>query len=346
MSAAFTILVTGGAGYIGSHTCVQLLDDGYSVVVIDNLSNSSKESIKRVEQLSGKSLQFYEGDILDELFLERIFNDHAIDAVIHFAGLKAVGESVELPLAYYENNVAGTVTLMRVMHRHDVKRMVFSSSATVYGTPDRVPIIETAALRVTNPYGRTKLMIEDIMRDAAAADPLWSIALLRYFNPIGAHPSGQIGEDPNDTPNNIMPYITQVAIGRLPQLSIFGDDYPTEDGTGVRDYIHVMDLANGHLKALAYTFLHTGAEPFNLGTGSGYSVLQLLKAFETATTQSVPYQVVARRHGDIATCYADASKAERQLGWKAQLSIEDMCRDAWMWQSKNPVGYRQQTGPS
>lgn len=340
------ILVTGGAGYIGSHTCVQLLEDGYSVVVIDNLSNASKESIKRVEQLSGKSLHFYEGDILDERLLEQIFNDHAINAVIHFAGLKAVGESVERPLAYYENNVVGTITLLRVMASYDVKRMVFSSSATVYGTPDHVPIAETAPLRVTNPYGRTKLMIEDIMRDVATADPTWSIALLRYFNPIGAHPSGQIGEDPNDTPNNIMPYITQVAIGRLPQLSIFGDDYPTVDGTGVRDYIHVIDLANGHLKALAYTFLHQGADAFNLGTGSGYSVLQLIEAFESATSQSVPYRVVTRRSGDIATCYADASKAERQLGWKAQLSLEDMCRDAWIWQSKNPVGYRQQINPS
>lgn len=346
MCAAFTVLVTGGAGYIGSHTCVQLLDDGYTVVVIDNLSNASKESLNRVKQLSGKSVHFYEGDISDERFLEQIFDRHPVDAVIHFAGLKAVGESSEVPLAYYENNVVGTVTLMRVMERYHVKRMVFSSSATVYGMPDRVPIVETSPLRVTNPYGRTKLMIEDIMRDVAFADSRWSIALLRYFNPIGAHPSGMIGEDPNDTPNNIMPYITQVAIGRLQQLRVFGNDYPTSDGTGVRDYIHVMDLANGHLKALSYTFSHTGIEAFNLGTGSGYSVFQLVEAFEKATSESIPYEVVERRLGDTATCYADASKAENLLNWKAHLSIEDMCRDAWTWQSQNPIGYRQQIGRS
>lgn len=346
MSAAFTILVTGGAGYIGSHTCVQLLEDGYSVIVIDNLSNSSKESLNRVKQLTGKSLHFYEGDILDKQFLEYIFDHHSIDAVLHFAGLKAVGESSTIPLAYYENNISGTITLMRVMERYHVKRMVFSSSATVYGAPDHVPILETSPLRVTNPYGRTKLMIEDIMRDAAVADPKWSIAILRYFNPIGAHPSGLIGEDPNDTPNNIMPYITQVAIGRLQQLRVFGNDYPTIDGTGVRDYIHVMDLANGHLKALSHTAFYNGAEVFNLGTGSGHSVLQLIEAFEQATSQSIPYEVVERRQGDIATCYADSSKAEQQLGWKAHLTIDDMCRDAWNWQSNNPTGYRQQTGPS
>jgi len=335
-----TILVTGGAGYIGTHTVLQLLETGHDVIVLDNLSNSRREALERVEALTGKSVTFYLGDILDRELLEQIFLTHTIDAVIHFAGLKAVGESVSEPLRYYENNVVGTTVLLEVMNAFDVKRIVFSSSATVYGMPERTPIDESFPLSATNPYGRTKLMIEDIMRDLAVADPSWSIALLRYFNPIGAHESGQIGEDPFDIPNNLMPYITQVAVGRLNELSVFGDDYDTPDGTGVRDYIHVVDLAEGHLKALDYIMDHTGAEAFNLGTGTGYSVLDLVHAFEAESGKAVPYQVTPRRPGDIAMCFADPSKSKRVLGWEAKHDVRAMCRDAWNWQSNNPNGYR------
>ncbi|WP_214828590.1 UDP-glucose 4-epimerase GalE [Exiguobacterium sp. s26] len=335
-----TILVTGGAGYIGTHTVLQLLETGHDVIVLDNLSNSRREALERVEALTGKSVTFYLGDILDRELLEQIFLTHTIDAVIHFAGLKAVGESVSEPLRYYENNVVGTTVLLEVMNAFDVKRIVFSSSATVYGMPERTPIDESFPLSATNPYGRTKLMIEDIMRDLAVADPSWSTALLRYFNPIGAHKSGQIGEDPFDIPNNLMPYITQVAVGRLNELSVFGDDYDTPDGTGVRDYIHVVDLAEGHLKALDYVMEHTGAEAFNLGTGTGYSVLDLVHAFEAESGKRVPYQVTPRRPGDIAMCFADPSKSKQVLGWEAKHDVRAMCRDAWNWQSNNPNGYR------
>lgn len=335
-----TILVTGGAGYIGTHTVLQLLEAGQDVIVLDNLSNSRREALERVEAMTGKPVTFYLGDILDRELLEQIFLTHTIDAVIHFAGLKAVGESVSEPLRYYENNVVGTTVLLEVMNAFDVKRIVFSSSATVYGMPERTPIDESFPLSATNPYGRTKLMIEDIMRDLSVADPSWSIALLRYFNPIGAHESGQIGEDPFDIPNNLMPYITQVAVGRLNELSVFGDDYDTPDGTGVRDYIHVVDLAEGHLKALNYVMDHTGAEAFNLGTGTGYSVLDLVQAFEAESGKPVPYKVTPRRPGDIAICFADPSKSKQVLGWEAKHDVRAMCRDAWNWQSNNPNGYR------
>ena len=335
-----TILVTGGAGYIGTHTVLQLLEQDYDVIVLDNLSNSRREALDRVQTLTGKTVTFYLGDILDRELLEQLFLTHTIDAVIHFAGLKAVGESVNEPLRYYENNVVGTTVLLEVMQAFDVKRIVFSSSATVYGMPERTPIDESFPLSATNPYGRTKLMIEEMMRDVAVADSEWSIALLRYFNPIGAHASGQIGEDPFDVPNNLMPYITQVAVGRLEKLSVFGDDYDTEDGTGVRDYIHVVDLASGHLKAVDYVMTHSGAEAFNLGTGVGYSVLDLIKAFERASGKTIPYTIAPRRPGDIAICFADPSKSKRLLGWSATYDVEDMCRDAWHWQSTNPNGYQ------
>lgn len=334
-----TILVTGGAGYIGTHTVIQLLEAGHEVIVLDNLSNSSREALNRVEAMTGKEVTFYLGDILDRALLEQIFLTHTIDAVIHFAGLKAVGESVKEPLRYYENNVVGTTVLLEVMQAFDVKRIVFSSSATVYGMPERTPIDESFPLSATNPYGRSKLMIEDILRDVAVADSEWSIALLRYFNPIGAHPSGQIGEDPFDVPNNLMPYITQVAVGKLNELSVFGDDYDTPDGTGVRDYIHVVDLASGHLQALDYVMDQTGVEAFNLGTGTGYSVLDLVRAFEQESGKSVPYRVTDRRPGDIATCFADPTKSKQMLGFEAKHDIRDMCRDAWNWQSNNPDGY-------
>lgn len=334
-----TILVTGGAGYIGTHTVIQLLEAGHKVIVLDNLSNSSREALNRVEAMTGKEVTFYLGDILDRALLEQIFLTHTIDAVIHFAGLKAVGESVKEPLRYYENNVVGTTVLLEVMQAFDVKRIVFSSSATVYGMPERTPIDESFPLSATNPYGRSKLMIEDILRDIAVADSDWSIALLRYFNPIGAHPSGQIGEDPFDVPNNLMPYITQVAVGKLDELSVFGDDYDTPDGTGVRDYIHVVDLAEGHLQALDYVMNQTGVEAFNLGTGTGYSVLDLVRAFEQESGKSVPYRVTDRRPGDIATCFADPTKSKQMLGFEAKHDIRDMCRDAWNWQSNNPNGY-------
>ena len=335
------ILITGGAGYIGSHTCVELLNAGYDIVVIDSLSNSKPEALQRVQQITGKDFPFYQIDLLDRDELEMVFAKHSIDAVIHFAGLKAVGESVALPLLYYHNNITGTLTLCDVMRKYGVKKMVFSSSATVYGMPERMPITEDFLLQPTNPYGRTKWMIEEILRDLYASDHSWSIALLRYFNPIGAHPSGRIGEDPNGIPNNLMPYITQVAVGKLKELRVFGNDYPTIDGTGVRDYIHVVDLALGHIKALEKVLETTGVEAYNLGTGRGYSVLELVSAFERVTGVKIPYTIVDRRPGDVAVCYADPTKAKEELGWVATRGIEDMCRDAWRWQSQNPNGYEQ-----
>lgn len=334
------VLVTGGAGYIASHTNLQLLDVGYSVVVVDDLSNSSRESIRRVEKLTGKEISFYEGDILDKDLLKEIFDKEDIDAVIHFAGLKAVGESVEKPLEYYKNNVQGTITLLEVMKDAGVKDMVFSSSATVYGDPETVPIREDFPLSVTNPYGRTKLMIEDILRDLYQSDDSWNIAILRYFNPIGAHESGEIGEDPNGIPNNLVPYVAKVAIGSLEKINVFGNDYDTPDGTGVRDYIHVVDLAIGHIKAIEK--LHKdkpGIVTYNLGTGVGYSVLDVIKNYEKACGKKLPYVITERRPGDIGTCYADPSKAYEELGWKAERGIEEMCRDSYRWQSKNPDGY-------
>lgn len=333
------ILVTGGAGYIGSHTCVELLEAGYEVVVVDNLSNSNIEALRRVEELTGKKIKFYEVDILDKAALENVFKENAIDAVIHFAGLKAVGESVSIPLHYYHNNITGTVVLCEVMQQYDVKKLVFSSSATVYGLPESVPIPEDAPLSATNPYGRTKLMVEEILRDLFTSDNSWSISILRYFNPIGAHESGRIGENPNGIPNNLMPYITQVAIGKLEKLSVFGDDYDTPDGTGVRDYIHVVDLAKGHLKALEHTSNNHGVDAFNLGTGKGYSVFDIVRSFEEAAETEIPLQVIDRRPGDIAACYADPNKSEQVLGWKAEKGIEEMCRDSWRWQKGNPGGF-------
>lgn len=334
------ILVTGGAGYIGSHTCVELLNAGYEVVVADNLSNSSQESLRRVEELTGKKLVFYLQDLLDRDGVEKIFQEQAIESVIHFAGLKAVGESVAKPWEYYCNNVSGTLILCDVMRQNGVKKLVFSSSATVYGNPSAVPITEDFPLSVTNPYGRTKLMIEDILRDLSAADPEWNIVLLRYFNPIGAHKSGRIGENPRGIPNNLMPYITQVAIGRLESLGVFGNDYDTPDGTGVRDYIHVTDLAIGHVKALEKMDQETGGVfTYNLGTGTGYSVLDIVKAFGEAAGVEIPYQIKPRRPGDIPICYADPSKAERELGWKAERGLREMCEDSWRWQKNNPQGY-------
>lgn len=335
-----TILVTGGAGYIGSHTTLALLEAGYKVVVLDNLCNSSAESLRRVERICGTAPTFVEGDIRDAALLDSLFATHRVDAVLHFAGLKAVGESVQKPLQYYENNVAGSVTLCQAMARAGVFRLVFSSSATVYGEPAQMPIREDFPTGVpTNPYGRSKLMVEEILGDLARSEPRWSIALLRYFNPVGAHQSGLIGEDPNGIPNNLLPYISQVAIGKLAQLSVFGDDYPTVDGTGVRDYIHVVDLAAGHLKALQAISGTTGVNIWNLGTGIGYSVLQMVAAFEQASGRQVPYQVSPRRPGDIAECWADPSKAARELGWRAEHDLPAMMRDTWRWQSENPDGY-------
>ncbi len=333
------ILVTGGAGYIGSHTVLELLEHDDQVIVVDNLCNSSQESLRRVEMLSGKQTAFYEVDLLDKQELSEVFAKHEIDAVIHFAGLKAVGESVQIPLTYYQNNLAGTLNLLDVMQAQDVKRLVFSSSATVYGNPATVPITEDFPISATNPYGRSKLIIEEMLRDLYVADPEWDIALLRYFNPVGAHKSGQIGEDPNGIPNNLMPYISQVAVGKLKQLSVFGDDYPTPDGTGVRDYIHVVDLALGHLKALEHLSGRPGLVTVNLGTGRGYSVLDLITAFEKASGKSVPYQVVERRPGDIAQCYADIRRADELFAWQALRGLDEMCEDAWRWQSNNPQGY-------
>ena len=333
-----SILVTGGAGYIGSHTCVELQQAGYDVVVLDNLSNASEKSLERVKALTGKEVTFYRGDILDRDILNEIMEKEKIDCCIHFAGLKAVGESVQKPLAYYKNNITGTLVLLEAMLSEGCKRMVFSSSATVYGMNNPVPFKEGMPTSATNPYGYTKVMIEQILSDLHTADPEWSVVLLRYFNPIGAHESGRIGEDPNGIPNNLMPYISQVAIGRLPQLSVFGDDYDTPDGTGVRDYIHVVDLALGHLKAIDYSMAHTGVEAINLGTGRGTSVLEIVHAFEKACGHEIPYKIVGRRAGDIATCYADASKAKELLGWEATRGIEEMCRSSWNFIQKNPNG--------
>lgn len=333
------ILLTGGAGYIGSHTAIVLQQAGFDVIALDNLCNSSAESLRRVAKITGKAVPLIEADIRDEAALRRVFAEYPITAVVHFAGLKAVGESTQLPLKYYDYNVAGTVTLCRVMADAGVKQLVFSSSATVYGAAAEVPILETSARSATNPYGQSKLMIEYILQDLAAADPQWSITLLRYFNPVGAHESGLIGEDPNGIPNNLMPFITQVAVGKRPQLSVFGNDYPTVDGTGVRDYIHVMDLARGHLQALKYLQQHTGIEAINLGTGQGYSVLQMVDAFARENNVSVPYQISPRRPGDIATCYAEPTKAATLLDWRAEHSLADMVRDAWQWQQQNPDGY-------
>lgn len=335
------ILVTGGAGYIGSHTTVALLQAGYKVVVLDNLCNSSAEALKRVAHLARREPGFVEGDIRDRAVLDRLFAEHAIDAVLHFAGLKAVGESVAQPLRYYDNNVHGSQMLLQACADAGVFNFVFSSSATVYGEPAQMPISEACPVgHPTNPYGRSKLMVEDMLRDVAASDPRWRIAILRYFNPVGAHESGLIGEDPNGIPNNLLPYIAQVAVGKLPELAVFGNDYPTADGTGVRDYIHVVDLAEGHLRALVALQTRTGAHVWNLGTGRGYSVLEMVRAFEEASGKPVPYRVAPRRPGDIATCYADPAKAERELGWKARRSLDEMMRDAWRWQSTNPDGYR------
>ncbi len=334
-----SVLVTGGAGYIGSHTCVELLAAGYDVVVADNLSNSKEESLKRVQDISEKPLKFYKVDLLDKPTLEEIFKRESIEAVIHFAGLKAVGESVSIPLRYYHNNITGTLTLCELMQKYGVKNLVFSSSATVYGDPHAVPITEEFPLSATNPYGRTKLMIEEILRDLSVADPSWNIAILRYFNPIGAHPSGRIGEDPNGIPNNLVPYITQVAVGKLKALNVFGDDYDTPDGTGVRDYIHVVDLALGHLKALEKLQSKPGVVTYNLGTGQGYSVLEVVKAFSKVLGRDVPYHVVARRPGDIAMCYANPEKANQEMGWTAKRGLDEMCSDSWRWQQNNPQGY-------
>lgn len=333
------VLVTGGAGYIGSHTCVELLAAGHDLVVIDNLCNSKEEALRRVREISARRLDFIRADLRDRTLLAQTFRDHRIDAVVHFAGLKAVGESTEMPLEYYENNVGGTLVLCQTMAAAGVKRLVFSSSATVYGDPASVPIAEHFPLSATNPYGRSKLFIEEILRDLHASDPTWDIALLRYFNPVGAHPSGRIGEDPSGIPNNLMPYVAQVAIGKLPRLRVFGDDYPTPDGTGVRDYIHVVDLARGHLKALERLATGPGVVTYNLGTGRGYSVLEMIRAFERVSGRPVPYEIVARRPGDIATCYADPSLARTELVWSALHDIDAMVRDAWRWQSQNPNGY-------
>lgn len=335
------ILVTGGAGYIGSHTCVELLAIGHDVVVVDDYSNSKPEALKRVQDIAGRSVQMHACDVRDRKGLRAIFSDEKPDAVIHFAGFKAVGESVVQPLKYYDNNLVSTIVLLEVMQEFDCRQLVFSSSATVYGIPDKVPLNEHAPLRAINPYGATKRMIEDMLRDLAASDDSWQIALLRYFNPVGAHESGLIGEDPNEIPNNLMPYISQVAVGRLPKLKVFGNDYPTPDGTGVRDYIHVVDLALGHLKALEWLVgLSKGqVQAINLGTGRGYSVLDMITAFERASGRPIPYETVARRPGDAASCYADAALARELLGWQSVRDVDTMCRDAWRWKLQNPQGY-------
>ena len=336
-----SILVTGGAGYIGSHTCLELLKAGYEVVVADNLCNSSEEAVRRVEKIAGKPVKFYQADILDREALNKIFDTEEIDSVIHFAGLKAVGESVAKPLEYYHNNITGTLILCDVMRNHGVKNIVFSSSATVYGDPAFVPITEDCPKgQITNPYGQTKSMLEQILTDFHVADPEWNVVLLRYFNPIGAHESGLIGEDPKGIPNNLVPYIAQVAVGKLQCLGVFGNDYPTHDGTGVRDYIHVVDLAVGHVKAFKKIEEKAGVCIYNLGTGKGYCVLDVVKAYEKACGREIKYEIKPRRPGDIATCYADASKAREELGWEAERGIEEMCADSWRWQSANPDGYR------
>ncbi len=334
------ILVTGGAGYIGSHTCLELLQAGYEVVAVDNLSNSKEESLRRVQALAGRALTFHRVDLLDRPALDAVFAAAPIDAVIHFAGLKAVGESVTVPLRYYHNNLTGTLLLCEAMRAHGVRTIVFSSSATVYGDPATVPITEDFSLSATNPYGRSKLMIEEILRDLHVSDASWNIALLRYFNPVGAHVSGRIGEDPQGLPNNLMPYVAQVAVGKLPELRVFGNDYPTPDGTGVRDYIHVVDLAAGHLRALDKLVGNPGIVTYNLGTGRGYSVLEVVAAFEQASGRRVPYQIVGRRPGDIAACYADPTRAQAELDWTAVRGLAEMCADTWRWQSANPLGYQ------
>lgn len=335
------ILVTGGAGYIGSHTTLSLLQAGFRVVVLDNLSNSSAESLSRVVKLAGRAATLIEGDIRDRALLRRLFTEHTVDAVLHFAGRKAVGESVSQPLCYYQNNVHGSQELLQAMADAGVFNFVFSSSATVYGEPAQTPISEDCPVgQPANPYGRSKLMVEDILRDLAVSDPRWRIAILRYFNPVGAHESGQIGEDPSGVPSNLLPYIAQVAVGKFPQLAVFGNDYPTHDGTGVRDYIHVVDLADGHLRALEALKTRTGTHIWNLGTGQGYSVLDIIRAFQSESGKSIPYRIAPRRPGDIATCYADPSKAARDLGWNAKRGLSDMMRDAWRWQQMNPNGYR------
>ena len=334
-----TILVTGGAGYIGSHTLIELINNNFEVVVIDNLANSSRESLRRVEQITGHEIPFIEADVRDQSVLDDIFTTYSIDSVIHFAGLKAVGESVAKPLEYYDDNLVSTLALLEAMRKHSVKQLVFSSSATVYGSPSELPLRETSTVGVglTNPYGKTKYMIEQIIQDYCAADPAFEATILRYFNPIGAHKSGQIGEDPNGIPNNLLPYVAQVAVGKLQSVGVFGNDYDTPDGTGVRDYIHVVDLARGHVAALQH--MKAGANVYNLGTGSGTSVLEIIKAFSKACGRDLPYEIKPRRAGDIAACYADCSKAERELGWRAELSIEQACADSWRWQSQNPNGF-------
>ena len=342
------ILVTGGAGYIGTHTCIELLQSDFKVIVVDNLSNSNPQALQRVEEITNKPITFIEGDVRDRKLLDQIFEQYPIEAVIHFAGLKAVGESVELPLMYYNNNLISTITLCEAMEKADCKNLVFSSSATVYGDPEKLPLTEDMPLSATNPYGRSKLIIEEMLRDLPAADALkkgkdWQVALLRYFNPVGAHSSGKIGEDPSDIPNNLMPFITQTAVGRREKLSIFGSDYDTIDGTGVRDYIHVVDLAKGHVKAVEKLLSSEGikgVQAYNLGTGNGISVLEMVNAFAQTNGVEVPYQLVARRPGDVAACYADASRAKNELNWQAELGLEDMVRDSWHWQSNNPDGYQ------
>lgn len=333
------VLATGGAGFIGSHTCVELLQNGHEVVVVDNLQNSCLEALRRVAEITGKKPAFHKVDILDRKELDVVFSQHPVEAVLHFAGLKAVGESTRIPLRYYHNNLTGTLTLCEVMRDHGVKTIVFSSSATVYGNPSSVPITEDFPLSATNPYGKTKLMIEEILKDLHASDPAWKIAILRYFNPVGAHPSGLLGENPRGVPNNLFPYISQVAIGRLKELAVYGNDYPTPDGTGVRDYIHVVDLAAGHLKALEKIRRAPGVFICNLGTGRGYSVLEAVAAFSKASGKKIPYRIAGRRPGDIPACYADPSRANRELGWKALKGLEEMCVDAWRWQTASPDGY-------
>jgi len=334
------ILVTGGAGYIGSHACVEILSAGHEVVVVDNLRNSSREAINRVSRIAQATIPFFQADLRDSCALDEVFTAHRIDAVMHFAGLKAVGESVATPLGYYDNNVGGTLTLLEAMGKHSVHSIVFSSSATVYGSPEAVPIQESAAFSAANPYGRTKVMIEEILRDLAHAQPSWRIAVLRYFNPVGAHESGLIGEDPKGTPNNLMPFISQVAVGRREFLSVWGDDYETPDGTGVRDYIHVVDLARGHVAALRKLEESTGIVTYNLGTGRGQSVLEMVRAFEQASGRKIPYRISDRRPGDISICYADPTKAQQELDWTATKGLREMCFDTWRWQSQNPDGYR------
>jgi len=333
------ILVTGGAGYIGSHTCVELLEKGYDVIVVDNLINSKEESLHRVQEISRKNILFYKIDLLDRKNLDQVFKAHRIQAVVHFAGLKAMGESVKIPLEYFHNNVSGTLNLLQIMQKNDVRKIVFSSTAGVYGEAKTVPITEEFPLSVLNPYSRSKLMIEDILRDLYNSEPSWGIALLRYFNPVGAHESGMIGEDPNDVPNNLMPYVAQVAVGKHPFVRVWGNDYPTPDGTGIRDYIHVMDLAAGHIKALEKLEKEPGLVTYNLGTGRGYSVMEVISAFEKACQHEIPYRIMERRPGDAAISYADPSKANKELQWFANKTIDEMCADAWRWQSQNPNGF-------